>query len=198
MYNIVRLIIMFAIFSSLISCTNPNGLIRTPYDCFETVTLEAIGVQISLPENSTLHSSNYYMKIYDSEAYQKNTNSISVVIQMHPYWFVGSTAEPEYFLIIRLNKAKSGDIIIDPYKRFIRIGLLDLKGLMDNYDDIDAWIGLDQYSGREYYILQKEIVLPYNNIIYVSAKLFHRPDINTKENDDVYVIRKIFNSIEPM
>ena len=74
--------------------------------------------------------------------------------------------EPEYFLILRIVKAKADAKLIDVYGRYERV--CDLSGIDPGYKskDIDEWMGLDRYSGREYLIFEREVDLPKNQKIY--------------------------------
>ena len=182
----------------VLGCTIQTGLTRTSYDSFETVSFKSFGIQIILPEKGKDWRSNYYKKIYDTEAYKRNTNSEEVVLFLHPYWFSSIMTEPEYFLILRIVKAKADAKLIDVYGRYERVG--DLSGIDPGYKskDIDEWMGLDRYSGREYLIFEREVDLPKNEKIYASAKLFHRPDINKREDLDILTIKKILKSVSPI
>jgi hypothetical protein len=148
---------------------------------------------MDLPEQPSKKYARYIVKVYDSEAFQKNTNSKAIVISFHPYWFGHYTTEPEYYLVFDIVRTKKLENL---FNRFKRLGPIGRSEKTEYTKDIDEWIGADEYSDREYYLFQKNIELPNNDIILLGARLLRSPDINTNEKIDIDVIRRILHSIK--
>lgn len=190
--NFLLVIFVFNMFV-VSACASYKGLYRTPFNKFDTVTFKSLDIQIDLPEQPETKYARYMVKVYDSEAFQKNTQSKAIVISFHPYWSGQYATEPEYYLVFDIVRTKKFEIL---FSRFKRLGPIERSEIDDYKKDIDEWMGADEYSGREYYLFQKHIESPNNDIILTGARLLHRPDINIKEKVDIDAIRQIIRSIK--
>lgn len=188
---------MFILFLNLsaISACADIGFTRTPFNNFENVSFQSLGIQMELPGQPTNRHSRYFVKIYDSEAFRRNTNSTALVIFFHPYHMEGFATEPEYYLVFDIEKKVDAE---DLFRRFKFVGKLKNVETEDANSEIKEWIGSDEYSGRKYFLFQKNIELPNKEIVSAGAKLLHRPEVNPKEDDDIKFIRRVLNSIRPL
>lgn len=79
MCNINKPLFLVLMLFWIVACSSHIGLTRTSYDSFETVKFKSFGIQMLLPIKEKNWRSNYYMKVYDTEAYKKSTNSEEMV-----------------------------------------------------------------------------------------------------------------------
>jgi hypothetical protein len=191
-FQIVIIAIIFGCFS--------EGLKRTPLTELETQSFTSLGISMELPSKPKDNDGQYYLKLYDSIGYQKNSESKgTLIIAMHPFGS-GTLAEPNYILdfkVIRLSQKQFDDFTngknlnneLEEFKSFKNKS----KGLQTNIIENS----IDEKNGN-FFVYRRDIPLPTGDIVVAGAKLMHETHNLNYEPEDKAAIKKILNSIKPL
>lgn len=181
---------------SFASCFS-EGLKRTPLDKLENQKFASLGISIDLPSKI---NNNYYLKLYDDNGYQKNSESKgALIIAMHPF-ASGTLSESNYILdlkIIRLTKSQFEDFING---KNLNLQMDEFKYFKNKLQGIQPTIVESSFQDRKgvFVIFRKDIPLANGDIVVAGAKLLHEVHNLNYESEDKEAIKKILNSIKSL
>ncbi|MFH0907271.1 MAG: hypothetical protein V1929_00715 [bacterium] len=181
-------------------CATPVGLKRTPLTNFSYRAFSSVGIEILLPEQPSDFYSKYFVKVYDSEQFYKNTGTkASVVIDMHPSWSGQPLTEPHYFLTISLTRMTPQSLAqFQQGKHDENTDFVFSFAYSNLCTSIQEAFVHDKNSNFDYQCFRKDCPLPQGDVVIIGADLLHYQDRNPNEKEDIEAIRRILDSIRPL
>lgn len=96
--------LVIGIFSTVVGCATPHGVVRTPLDEWEVKHFPSLGFSVEIPKQPNRLSSRYSLHVWDSSAIEAGIGCKVVFLNIHPIWAGTIFMEPHYLLEIGFYK----------------------------------------------------------------------------------------------